>query len=237
MLADERSNTLWACSNDLSPLGILIPGAQEASALKGFDLKTGAGKISVKLPGDHHTCNDIALGPDGSAYVTNSSAPQILRLPPGGTEFEVWTSDPLLSPPHGGVGLDGIVFGGDGDLYVDTYTPGEMFRVTVTGGRAGKVTRLKLSRRLILADALRPLKGNTFLMIEGGGRLDRVTIQEDAATIETIKDGYTVPTGVAVVGTTAWVSEGQLSYLFDKSKKGETPTLPFHVYPVALPPH
>jgi sugar lactone lactonase YvrE len=29
---------------------------------------------------DHLTCNDIAIGRDGSAYVTDSAAPQILRL-------------------------------------------------------------------------------------------------------------------------------------------------------------
>jgi hypothetical protein len=36
---------------------------------------------------DHPTCNDIAIGRDGSAYVTDSAAPQILRLPPGGADL------------------------------------------------------------------------------------------------------------------------------------------------------
>src|SRR6266404_2156971 len=237
VLADEGSNTLWACSNDLSLVGVVTPGTETGSALKGFDLKTGAGKISAKLPRDRTACNDIAVGPDGFAYVTNSSAPQILRLPPGATQLEVWARDPLLAPPSGGgVGLDGIAFGADGNLYVDTYTAGEMFRVDVTGGKAGKVTKLKLSRHMVLADAIRPIS-KAFLIIEGAGRLDRVLMRGDEATIETIKDGYAVPTGVTTVGTTAWVSEGQLSYLFDPSKKGQTPNLPFHVYSVALPVH
>jgi hypothetical protein len=237
VLADERSNTLWVCSNDLSALGVVIPSTETGSALKGFDLKTGQGKVSAKLPGDHTLCNDIAIGPDGSAFVTNTAAPQILRLPPGGNQLEVWAGDPLLAPPAGGSGLDGIAFGSDGNLYVDTYTPGELFRVEVTGGKAGKVTKLKPSRALVLSDAIRPLGNNEFLIIEGAGRLDRMRIQGDQALIETLKDGYAVPTSVAIVGQTAWVSEGQLSYVFDPTKRAQTPNLPFRIYSVALAAH
>jgi sugar lactone lactonase YvrE len=234
VLADERSNTLWACSNDLSARGIMIASIESGSALKGFDLKTGEGKVSAKLPGDHTLCNDIAIGADGSAFVTNSAAPQILRLPPGSNQLEVWADDPLLAPPDGGAGLDGIAFGTSGSLYVDTYTTGYLFRVDVVDGKAGTVTKLKPSRPLTLSDAIRPLKGDEFLIIEGAGRLDRVRIQGNRAVIETLKDGYAVPTGVAVLGQTAWVSEGQLSYVFDPAKKGQSPNLPFHIYSVSL---
>jgi hypothetical protein len=49
-------------------------------------------------------------------------------------------------------------------------------------------------------------------------------------------DKYTTrPTGVAAVGKTAWVSEGQLSYLFDPALKGQKPSLPFQISAVALP--
>jgi sugar lactone lactonase YvrE len=237
VLADERSNTLWACSNDLSALGLVIASSETGSFLKGFDLKTGQGKVSAKLPGDHTLCNDIAIGADGSAFVTNSAAPQILRLPPGSHQLEVWATDPLLAPPAGGAGLDGIAFDTSGGLYVDTYTPGELFRVDVVDGKAGKVTKLKPSRPLTLSDAIRPLGNNQFLIVEGAGRLDRMRIQGDAAVIETLKDGYEIPTGVAVVGHTAWVSEGRLSYVFDPAKKGQTPNLPFQIYSVPLRTH
>jgi hypothetical protein len=169
--------------------------------------------------------------------VTNSAAPQILRLPPGSNQLEVWANDPLLAPPAGGAGLDGIAFGTSGNLYVDTYTTGELFRVDVVDGKAAKVRRLKHSRPLTLSDAIRPLGNNQFLIIEGAGRLDRMRIQGDGAVIETLKDGYAVPTGVAVIGHTAWVSEGQLSYVFDPAKKDQTPNVPFHIYSVPLRTH
>ena len=234
VLVDERSSTLWACSNDMSSLGIVIASSETGSALKGFDLKTGQGRVSAKLPGDHTFCNDIAIGPDGSAFVTNTAAPEILRLPPGKSQLEVWANDPLLAPPASGSGLDGIAFGSDGNVYVDTYTPGELFRVDVVDGKAGKVIKLKPSRPLTLSDAIRPLGNNQFLIIEGAGRLDRMRIQGDSAVIETLKDGYVVPTGVTVIGHTAWVSEGQLAYLFDPAKKDQSPTVPFHIYSVPL---
>ena len=236
VLADERSNTLWLCSNDLSPLGVIVAGADKGSVLKGFDLTSGKGKVSAVMPGEHTLCNDIAIGPDGSAFVTNTLAPQIFRLPPGGNQLELWLTDASLQPAPGKAGLDGIAFGSDGNLYVDTYSPGDLYRIEVKDGKPGKVKKLQPSRRLVLADAIRPLGKDSFLIVEDGGRLDRIIIHGDNAAVKTLRDGMAIPTGVAIAGGTAWVSEGQLSYLFDPSKKQQKPKLPFRVYPVVLPP-
>jgi sugar lactone lactonase YvrE len=236
ILADEDTKTLWVCSNDASAFNAPGPSRVEGSFLKSFDLSSGAGKVGVALPGSLNLCNDIAVGPDGSVYVTNSFAPEILRLKPGATNLEVWASDPLFTPPADGAGLDGIAFGGDGHLYVNTFTSGTLLRVEVeAGGLPGKVTKLHTTRPLGLPDALRPLDGNSFLMIEGTGRLDRVTISGDTASIETIADGYSQPTGVTKVGSTAFVAEGQLSRLIHPGDGGG-PRLPFKIYRVALPP-
>jgi sugar lactone lactonase YvrE len=235
VLADERTGTLWVCSNDASAFNAAGPSRVEGSFLKGFDLATGEGKISAALPGPSTLCNDMALGPDGSIYVTNSFAPEILRLRPGNATLEVWLTDPLFTPPKDGAGLDGIAFGGDGNVYVNTFTPSTLLRVEVKDGMAGNVTKLDTSRPLALPDALRALDGNRFLMIEGAGSLDRVTISGDTAAIETIADGYVQPTGVTSTGGTAFVAEGQLSRLIHPSE-GQGPRLPFKVYPVPLSP-
>jgi len=172
--ADPKSNTLWVCSNDLSALGVTISGSDGVSALKGFDLKTGQGTVSALLPGTPALCNDITIGPDGAAYVTNTLAPQILRLAPGATTLEVWFTDPALQPANGS-GLDGLSFGPDGNLYVDRYTPGDLYRINVKSGKATGATRLSPSRPLVLTDAIRPYGKDRFLLIEGGGRLDSLT--------------------------------------------------------------
>ena len=110
VFADEASNTLWACSNDLSALGGTSIGGDHGSALKGFDLRTGASKRSVPLPGPQAFCNDIAIDARGAVYVTDSAAPNVLRLPSDGTTFEVFASDPQFLPPKpGSAGLDGTL--------------------------------------------------------------------------------------------------------------------------------
>ena len=231
VLADDKSNTLWVCSNDLSARGVTVAGSDGVSALKGFDLKTGEGKISAELPGKPATCNDITIGPDGAAYVSNTAAPQILRLAQGGKQLEVWFTDPSLQPEKG-AGLDGLAFGPDGNLYVDRYTPGDLYRINVKNGKAAGFTKLNSSRPLALTDAIRRYGKDQFLVVEGVGRLAGFTVKGDNVTVETLNEGYSIPTGVAIVGKTAWLSEGQLSYIFDPTKKDQQ-NLPFHIYPVA----
>src|SRR5258708_6902543 len=235
VFADEASNTLWACSNDLSALGAPAKGSDTGSALKAFDLRTGNGKRSVSLPGTHAFCNDIAVDARGSIYVTDSANPTILKLSPGATTFEVFAQDSAFSAPQGGgAGLDGIAFGSDGNLYVTTYAAGGLFRVEVNAGSAGRITALSGDHQLRFPDALRKLGDNSFLLIEGSGRLDRVVIRGDAFAVTPIHDGFVTPTSVTRIGTTAWVSEGQLAFFFDPSKKSLSPSLPFRIYAVPL---
>src|SRR6266404_6473374 len=131
VFADEASSTLWACSNDLSALDGPATGGDTGSALKGFDLKTGVGKRSVSLPNSHAFCNDVTADATGSIYITDSAHPTILKLSSGATTFEVFAQDSAFNAPQGGIGLDGIAFGSDGNLYVTTYTAGELVRVEV----------------------------------------------------------------------------------------------------------
>jgi sugar lactone lactonase YvrE len=227
VLVDEKDGLLLACSNDVSALGVAGPGDVKGSYVKGFDLKTGEGKLSAAFPKGASICNDMAIAPDGSIFVSNSAAPQIMRLKPGSTQLEVWVESAVFNQPKEGAGLDGIAFGSDGNLYVNTYANGEFFRVDVKDGVAGKVTKLATSRPLKFPDGLRPVGDQKFIMAEGGGSIDHVTVKGDEVSVETIKDGLAGPTSVALVGKTYWAPEGQLSHLFDA--KSGAPNLPFRV--------
>jgi hypothetical protein len=174
----------------------------------------------------------MTIASGGTVYVTNSLTPQILRLKPGGKTLEVWVENKQFQPPSG-IGLDGIAIGGDGNIYGNTFTAGDFFRVEVKDGKPGAVTKLETSRPLKLPDGLRLVGGQSFLMVEGSGSLDRVTVNGDKVTIETIKDGLNGPNDVAKVCGTAWVTEGQLSHLFNAKANGP-PRLPFEIVPVAV---
>jgi len=227
LLVDEAKGLLLVCSNDASGIGVPGPSTVKGTFVKGFDLKTGAGKLSVAFPKDGSICNDFAIAKDGSIFATNTSSPQILRLKPGASELEVWLESAEFNQPKEGAGLDGIAFGADGNLYVNTYTNGELYRVDVADGKPGKITKLKTSRPLKLADGLRPTGEHSFIMAEGSGSIDRLIVKGDEVDVETIKDGLAGPTSVALVGDTYWVPEGQLAHLFD-SKSGP-PHLPFRI--------
>ncbi|WFU78062.1 hypothetical protein QA645_26360 [Bradyrhizobium sp. CIAT3101] len=232
VLADEKSGTLYVCSNDLSGMGVPSPGSGKGAFLKTFDLRTGAPKGSFALKDNKSFCNDIAIGSDGTAYISDSFAPYVYSLKSGATALEVWATDPALAPAKDGVGLDGIAVGSDGNLYVTTFIPGKLFRIAVKDGKAGAITELKPSSTLDHADALRAF-GNGFLLIEGAGRLDKITVSGDAAQVEVIKDGLAEPVSVTQVGDTGWVAEGKLSYVIGENKSKDPG--PFTLKPIALP--
>lgn len=239
VLPDEKTGVLWVCSNDLSIFGIAGPNDVKGSHLKAFDLKTGEGKASYRLPAEKTICNDMTVAEDGSVYVTNTLTPHIYKLAPGAKELELWATDPAFDGGPTGAGLDGIAFGKDGNLYVNTFSKGELFRVDVKDGKPGKITRLRPSQPVVNADGLRLTDDGSFLMADGqngAGSVVRVTVEGDNAKIETLKDGFTGGvTGVAQVGDVVWASVGQLNLVLDPAKKGQKPDLPFKAYAVKLP--
>lgn len=236
VLADDRSNTLYVCSDDLSAAGIKIPGAT-ATSLKLFDLKTGEAKGSIPTPGSPTLCNDIVVGADGTAYISNSFSGQILRLKHGAKELEVWASNPAWAVP-GKAQLDGIAILGDGAIYSNIFEGDGLYRVQVNSdGSAGKITKLQTSRPLYHSDGLRAFGPNKLIMVEGEtkGNLDLITIDGDNAKIETIKDGFDGPVSLAQVGDQIYVLDVPLRYLLGPEAKEKKAPPPFKASTVPAP--
>lgn len=229
VLVDGPRGLLWVCSDDLSSSKIVSPGSGPTS-LKGFDLLSGTGRVSVALPGNDPFCNDIAIAADGAVYVSESTNGRVLKLSADMKTLLVWASDqPLLD-------IDGIAFGADGNLYANTYGGNGFFRIAAKNGAAGAIVKLATPRPLFHPDGMRTLSGNTFLMVEGSGKLDRVTVTGDTVALETLSAALLEPAAVARVGDTAWVAETQISVLFD-DKHASTPRLPFRILGVPLAGH
>lgn len=227
---DRKAGLLWLCSNDLSGAG-LAKSADGKSALMGFDLASGEGKVRVDFPDGRVECNDMAVAADGSVYVTDTAQPRLFRLPPSGRSLELFATDPRFDAQGGG--LDGIAIGADGNLYVNLLGNGKLFRVAVADGKAGAITEIALDKPLGAADGMRHEDGNRFLVVTADS-LVRVTIDGDKGSVETLRGGLAGPTGVAILGDSALVAEGQLSMLFDPAKRGQAPSLPFILRTVPL---
>src|ERR1700677_2545935 len=126
MLADAASNTLWTCQ--LTPVPDATP-VRRHTALRGFDLATGAPKVRWNLPGDDSTCNDFAIGPDKALYITDTANGKIYRLSAGASAAELYFGH------RGLMGVDGITFL-NGTLYVNNVIFNKLYRIPVDA--AGK---------------------------------------------------------------------------------------------------
>ena len=232
VFADEDTQTLWVCSNDYTQYGLTALG-EAGSAVKGFDLATGKGKISLPLPGGPNECNDFAKDEKGALYVAETTGGRILRLAPGGTALDVWAEDPRFREADGGP--DGIALGAPGELYVNTYGGSHLFRIRIGDGKPVKIDELSLSQPFVHADGLRRLDDSHFVMVEGAGRLDLLTVEQDRVSVRPLAETLDEPAGVAVAGFKVWVSEARVSTIFDETKRGQIIPLPWQLRGFAVP--
>ncbi len=230
VFADDKSRTLWACQLSLSAGQGQPPTAP--SRLRAFDLDTGASKGSYPFPGGG-VCNDVAVGPDGTAYATDTPGMQVLRLKKGGTALEPWAGNGGFGPA-GGI-LDGIAVLGKRVL-VNALVTSKLFSVPVErDGSAGKITEVALDAAIERPDGMRSLGRDALLVAEGGGtgRVSKVTLKGDKGTRKVLKEGFPDgPVAVTAVGKTVYVLEGQLAA---RRAPPGTPMKPFHATAVPLP--
>ena len=240
VLADEASNTLYACSVDASGFGIIVPTGTKPGALKTFDLKTGAPKASYDMPegtiaGQGPLCNDIVVAADGTAYVTDTLSGRILRLKKGGSALETWATDQRWNIK--GPQLDGIAILDDGNIYANIFEGDGLYRVEIKpDGSAGAVTKLETSRKLYHSDGLRKFGPHSIIQVEGEtvGTLDLITVSGDSAKVETIQGGFDGPVSLVQVGDVAYVLDDPLRYLINP-EFNKKPGPPIKAIPVKLP--
>jgi sugar lactone lactonase YvrE len=225
VFADEKNKVLWVCSNKLGPTG-------EATSVKTFDLKSGAPKNTYPLPGDGTLCNDIAVGSDRTAYVTDTRQGSVLMLKPGANSLEIAAKDPLLA------GADGLAFGDKTTLYVNSVTAGKLVRVDLgPDGKSKNIVELKLPRALDRPDGMRAIGKQRLLLAENSGKMSIVTFEGpgmQSVALLTLKEGMASTPGVTATKGMAWVVEGKLNYMQDPKMKDQDPGT-FKMFAVPLP--
>ena len=198
MLADAATNTLWTCQ--LTPVPNTTP-AQRHTALRSFDLATGAPKIRWNLPGDNNVCNDFTIGPDKALYITDTIPGRIFRLPAGASTAELYLEHATLR------GVDGITFL-DGTLYVNNVIFNKLYRIPVdASGKPGTPVDIWMDQPVKGPDGMRAANGKLILAENASGKISVLTLTGDKASVTVIKDGLDTPTGVEPAGDTIWITE------------------------------
>jgi streptogramin lyase len=196
VLADATTNTLWACQIYTTP-----PGSPPRSALRGFDLKTGAAKFRWDLPGEKNLCNDFVVGPDKALYISDTFGAKIWRLKPGAAAPEMFSDDRTL------YGIDGITFIGD-SLYENNVIFNKLYRVSIdASGNAGKPVDIWMDKPVKGPDGMRAANGKLFLTENGAGKIDMVAVSGDTASITVLQEGLATPTAIEPAGDTLWYGE------------------------------
>jgi len=198
MLADASANTLWTCQ--LTPVPNTTP-AKRQTALRSFDLTTGAPKIRWNLPGDNNVCNDFTIGPDKALYITDTIPGRIFRLPAGASTAELYLEDRTL------MGVDGITFL-DGTLYVNNVIFNKLYRIPVDAtGKPGTPVDIWTDQPIKGPDGMRAANGKLILAENASGKISALTVNGDKASVTVLKEGLNTPTGVEPVGDTIWIAE------------------------------
>lgn len=198
VLADDRTNTLWVCQNATGGQGGAPVTGQ--TALRSFELKSGAAKGTYPFPPNSGICNDIAVSANGTAYVSESFGGRIHRLKPGASALEVWVRDSALTV------IDGLALLDDGAIYANNFTTGKFYRVDVNAdGSAGAVVPIETSLPFVRPDGLRSVGPRTLLQAEQQGRVTELTINGNRAEVRVVQEGLPRASGVTVVGNSVLV--------------------------------
>jgi hypothetical protein len=198
MLADASSNTLWTCQ--LTPVPDTTP-VRRHTALRGFDVVTGAPKIRWNLPGDNNTCNDFAIGPDKALYITDTANGRIYRLAAGASTAELFLEHRTL------MGVDGITFL-NGTLYVNNVFFNKLYRIPVDAtGKAGEPVDIWMDQPVKGPDGMRAANGKLIVAENASGKISAISVNGDKASVTVLKEGLKTPTGVEPAGDTLWIAE------------------------------
>lgn len=169
---------------------------------------------ALRVPGEDVFLNDVAIGPDGAAYFTDSNDPRLFRVADDGSGWraELWADATARIRREAGFNLGGIVLTADRSAFVVAQgNVGKLWRFDVPTGRVSAVETGSVD--LVDADGL-VRRGNRLTVVRNFSRM--------VATLRLAADGGVArlvdqqASSADRVLTTAAVLRGRILYVDSK---------------------
>jgi superoxide dismutase, Cu-Zn family len=235
--ADGGEAHTWSVAGEHgrdSVAGVKVDAAGRLWAAGGYDGTLWVYESSGREPiarldvGARPSCvNDIAFGPDGAAYVTDSFIPTLFRVSGEPLRLEPWVDFLEQGVPWPeGLNLNGIVLTRDGRHLLTCQTNlGRFWRIALDN--AGVEEVLLDEGPLEHCDGMALAGSRLYVAVNARGLVALAELSDDGGSLQLRKvitsDAFAFPTAVAVHGSRLLVVNAQLD------KMGGAPDLPFTV--------
>ena len=168
MKVDAKRRVLWASTTAFPQMAGHNASDEGKAGVFKYDLATGKLLNKYLLPNttEKHALGDLTVDKIGRVYATDSVAPVIYTIAPGGNSLEVFLRDPVFNS------LQGLTFSSDEKmLFVADYSKG-IFRIDMS---SKAVTQIKPSQNVVLLgiDGLY-FRGGSLIGIQNGVNSQRV---------------------------------------------------------------
>lgn len=187
---DARQRRLWVCAQE-------VDGSDNRVWV--FDLESTALDMEFMLGAltTNGSCNDLVLGSDGVAYVTDPANPYLYRLDPATQTGSILATDPLFVDITGvGLGLNGIALTADESaLIVGRFIPASLLRVSLP--HANSIQPIALGGDTLPSpDGLVALAGDVYAISNDSVSRVRPNLDFTAGTVVTVaqKSGLSTAT-------------------------------------------
>jgi sugar lactone lactonase YvrE len=165
---DEARGALWLAMGALPQMEGFTEAQKGAGGLAELDLATGQVRRVVLAPADGaaHLLGDLVVARDGTIYATDTTAPVVWKLAPGGRALEVVVRDRFTS-------LQGITPSADGrTLFVTDYPVGVL--AIELASAAVRTLTAPAGINLRGCDTLARAPDGTLIAIQNGTKTQRV---------------------------------------------------------------
>ncbi|MFD0413799.1 SMP-30/gluconolactonase/LRE family protein [Streptomyces sp. NPDC127108] len=230
--------------------GRLVVAGRQTGQIFVYDTRTArlVSRLDTGLRAGQTFLNDVAIAPDGSAYVTDSVAPVLWRAKPRGTGYDLekfmdFTGTPVRyvsAPGAPGINVNGIAADPSGrHLVIGKRNENALYRVDIAQRRVTPVTTP--SGTLNTPDGL-VLRGRTLYVVQNQpGSVKSLALAADLGSARALKDTahstFAFPTGAAVHKGRLLVVNSQFNTLGSPAAVSGTtpPKLPFWVSELRVP--